>query len=141
MFDFQIVDEKYIYYIYRHDTVGVGLEGHALHRMNLDGSDIMLAAYEVSEASGMSRGHFHYKVVDGWIDCGEFKEAQDVIKKYSGTGVPKINKNGVSNIEFVSTEKVIGQYYKNGKWNDTKRVAIHHGKKASHIVSVEELND
>ena len=73
LFDFQIVDEKYIYYTYRHDTVGVGLEGHALHRMNLDGSDIMIAAYEVSEASGMSRGHFHYKVVDGWVDCGEFK--------------------------------------------------------------------
>ena len=25
LFDFQIVDEKYIYYTYRHDTVGVGL--------------------------------------------------------------------------------------------------------------------
>ena len=73
LFDFQIVDGKYIYYSYSYDTVGVGLEGHALHRMNLDGSDIMIAAYEVSEASGMGRGHFQYKVVDGWVDCGEFK--------------------------------------------------------------------
>ena len=41
--------------------------------MNLDGSDIMIAAYEVSEASGMGGGHFHFEVVDGWVDCGEFK--------------------------------------------------------------------
>ena len=73
LFDFQIVDEKYIYYTYRHDTYGVGLEGHALHRMNLDGSDIMIAAYEVSGADGMGVSHFEYKVVDGWVDCGEFK--------------------------------------------------------------------
>lgn len=70
--DFQIVEDQYIYFTYRHDTVGVGLEGHALHRMNLDGSNIMIAAYEVSGADfGIS--HFNYKVVDGWIDCGTFK--------------------------------------------------------------------
>ncbi len=72
LFDFQIVDDQYIYFTYRHDTLGVGLEGHALHRMNLDGSDIMIAAYEVSGADfGIS--HFDYKVVDGWVDCGTFK--------------------------------------------------------------------
>ena len=72
LYDFQIVDEKYIYYTYRHDTVGVGLEGHALHRMNLDGSEIMIVAYEVSGVDfGIS--HFDYKVVDGWVDCGIFK--------------------------------------------------------------------
>lgn len=70
--DFQIVDDQYIYFTYRHDTVGVGLEGHALYRMNLDGSDIMIAAYEVSGADfGIS--HFDYKVVDGLVDCGTFK--------------------------------------------------------------------
>ena len=72
LYEFQIVDEKYIYYVYRHDTVGAGIEGHALHRMNLDGSDIMIAAYEVSGVDfGIS--HFGYKVVDGWVDCGTFK--------------------------------------------------------------------
>lgn len=70
------------------------------------------------------------------------KEAQQIIKKYSGTGAPKANSKGaVSNIEFVSTENIVGQYCKDGKWIDTKRVAIHHGKKSSHIVPVEELND
>lgn len=77
LYDFQIVEERYIYYTYRHDTIGVGLEGHALQRMNLDGSEKMIAAYEVSccEASGTntSQSHFNYKVEDGWVDCGDFK--------------------------------------------------------------------
>lgn len=48
LYDFQIVDDKYIYYVYCFDTTGVGIEGHALHRMNLDGSNEIIAAYEVS---------------------------------------------------------------------------------------------
>ena len=70
--DFQIVDGQYIYYTYRHDTIGVGLEGHALHRMNLDGSDKMIVAYEVSGID-MGVSHFDYKVDDGWVDCDTFK--------------------------------------------------------------------
>ena len=72
LYDFQIVDEQYIYYTYRHDTIGVGLEGHALHRMNLDGSEKMIAAYEVSGID-MGTSHFNYKVEAGWVDCGTFK--------------------------------------------------------------------
>lgn len=72
LFDFQIVDGQYIYYTYSYDTVGVGLEGHALHRMNLDGSGKMIAAYEVSGAD-FGTSHFDYKVADGWADCGTFK--------------------------------------------------------------------
>lgn len=72
--DFQIVDEQYIYYTCRHDTIGVGLDGHALHRMNLDGSEKMVAAYEVSGID-LSTSHFDYKVEDGWVDCGTFKMA------------------------------------------------------------------
>lgn len=69
-------------------------------------------------------------------------EALEFIQKYSGTGIPKTNKKGVaSNIEFVSSENIIGQYYKGGKWIDTKRAAIHHGKKASHLVPVEESDN
>lgn len=70
--DFQIVDEQYIYYTYRYDTIGVGLEGHALHRMNLDGSERMIAAYEVT-GPDMGTSHFDYKVEDDWVDCGTFK--------------------------------------------------------------------
>lgn len=75
LYYFQIVDEQYIYYTYRHDTIGVGLEGHALHRMNLDGSDKMVAAYEVSGIDGGDHfgGHFGYRVVDGWVDSELFR--------------------------------------------------------------------
>ncbi|MCM1263885.1 MAG: DUF5050 domain-containing protein [Butyrivibrio sp.] len=77
LYDFQIVDEQYIYYTYRHDTVGVGLDGHAIQRMNLDGSDKMIAAWEVSfcESPGTATGtsHFNIKVEDGWADYGDFK--------------------------------------------------------------------
>jgi hypothetical protein len=72
LYDFQIVDEQYIYYTYRHDTYGVGLDGHALHRMRLDGSEIMIVAYEVS-GTDFGISHFDFKVVDGWVDCGTFK--------------------------------------------------------------------
>ena len=72
LYDFQIVDDKYIYYTYCNDTIGVGLKRHAMHRMNLDGSDIMIVAYEVSGID-MNTSHFDYKVENGWIDCGDFK--------------------------------------------------------------------
>lgn len=72
LYDFQIVDHQYIYYTYSFDTLGVGLEGHALHRMDLDGSNIMITAYELS-GIGLSESHFDYKVEDGWVDCGNFK--------------------------------------------------------------------
>lgn len=42
---FQIVDNQYIYFSYRHTTVGVGNDGFALHRMNLDGTERIIAAY------------------------------------------------------------------------------------------------
>lgn len=74
LYDFQIVDDRYIYYTYCFDTIGVGLEYHAMHRMNLDGSDIMIVAYEVSGID-MYTSHFDYKVEDGWIDCGNFRMA------------------------------------------------------------------
>ncbi|MCL2072197.1 MAG: DUF5050 domain-containing protein, partial [Oscillospiraceae bacterium] len=43
--NFQIVDDKYIYFSYSYNTVGAGEEGHALHRMNLNGSEQIIAAY------------------------------------------------------------------------------------------------
>lgn len=63
--DFQIVDNEFIYYTYRHDTVGVGLEGHALHRMNLDGSDINIVTYEI-DGMGISGSSMDFKVKGDW---------------------------------------------------------------------------
>ncbi|MEG0914010.1 MAG: polymorphic toxin type 50 domain-containing protein [Oscillospiraceae bacterium] len=68
-------------------------------------------------------------------------DAQQLILKYSGKGAPVITSGGsVSNKEFVSVDYVIGQYCTaDGQWVDTKRIEIHHGKTASHIVPVKEI--
>ena len=47
LYDFSVDDES-IYFTYCFDTVGVGLEGHALHRMDLNGDNIITVAYELS---------------------------------------------------------------------------------------------
>jgi len=52
---YQIVD-GYIYYAHSYDTIGVGIEGHALHRIDLDGSNHMIAAYETN-GLGIVSGH------------------------------------------------------------------------------------
>ena len=72
LYDFQIVDDKYIYYVYCFDTTGVGIDGHALHRMNLDGSNEIIAAYEVS-SDILKSSHFDYKIKNGWIYYNNFK--------------------------------------------------------------------
>ncbi|MCD7831628.1 MAG: polymorphic toxin type 50 domain-containing protein [Firmicutes bacterium] len=67
-------------------------------------------------------------------------EAQEFILSHYATGTPRVTQNkNVSNVEYVNSDKVIGTYCKDGKWYDTKRVAIHYGKKGSHIVPVEEI--
>ena len=65
-------DDKYIYYVYCFDTTGVGIEGHALHRMNLDGSNEIIAAYEVS-SDILKCSHFDYKIKKGWVYYKNFK--------------------------------------------------------------------
>ena len=67
------------------------------------------------------------------------EEVQSIITQYAGKGDVWVDKSGnVSNKAFVTVDKVIGQYYNNGKWTDTKRIAIHYGKKGTHIVPVKE---
>lgn len=91
-------------------------------------------AYMVSREA---RGH----TVQGKLFLTE-EEAQDFINRMSGTGVPKTDRNGnVQNVEFVSGDKVIGKYMSGGEWKETRRAAIHYGKRASHIVPVEERHD
>lgn len=67
------------------------------------------------------------------------QEAQTLIDRYAGTGAPGITKNGtVRNVEYVSTDHVIGQYNNLSGWHDTRRFAIHYGKNGAHIVPVKE---
>ena len=66
-----------------------------------------------------------------------YEEAQKLINLYSGTGEPKVSNGGKTmDIEFVRLNKTVGQYKKDGKWVDTKCLAIYHSKKGTHIVPV-----
>ena len=69
------------------------------------------------------------------------EEAERLIQTYSGTGKPRVYKNGdVSNIEYAQAEHTVGKVFDDtsGKWIETRRFAIHHGKSGSHIVPVKE---
>ena len=71
VYDFTI-DGEYIYYSYCFDTTGVGLDGHALHRMDLDGNDIVAVAYELS-GPDLKGSHFDVVVKDGWAIYENYK--------------------------------------------------------------------
>ncbi|NLS85761.1 MAG: hypothetical protein GXZ14_09255 [Ruminococcaceae bacterium] len=68
-------------------------------------------------------------------------EAQQLISKYAGKGTPYITDSAsVSNKEFATAPKVIGQYCTaDGKWIDTKRFQIQYGKNNCHMVPVKEF--
>ena len=64
--------------------------------------------------------------------------AQLIIQTLAGNGTPKMTNAGkVSNIEYGDWADFVGVYFKDGVPHRTKRVAIHYGKKGSHIVPVE----
>lgn len=68
-----------------------------------------------------------------------FEEAQKVIEDYSGTGIIRVKRDGTAaDVEFITCKTTLGEYFENGKWYKTKRAAIHHGKKGSHIVPIKE---
>ena len=71
IYDFSIANE-YIYFTYCFDTVGVGLEGHALHRMDLNGYNIITVAYEISSPS-LQGSHFDVRIEDGWAIYTNYK--------------------------------------------------------------------
>lgn len=69
------------------------------------------------------------------------EEVERLIQTYSGTGRPRVYRNGdVSNIEYAQAEHAVGKVFDDtsGKWIETRRFAIHHGKSGSHIVPVKE---
>lgn len=71
LYDFS-VDDEYIYFTYCFDTVGVGLEGHALHRMDLNGDNIITVAYELSSPS-LQGSHYNVSIEDGWAIYSNYK--------------------------------------------------------------------
>ncbi|MEG1525689.1 MAG: polymorphic toxin type 50 domain-containing protein [Clostridia bacterium] len=92
--------------------------------------------YQQYEATRIAKG----STAQGRLTINE-AEAQQLVLKYSGKGVPVITSGGsISNKEFVSADHAIGQCCTaDGQWLDTKRFEIHHGKKSSHIVPVKEI--
>lgn len=64
---FDIVND-YIYFTYSIDTTGPGIEAHAMHRINLDGSNPIIVAYEY-DLPKYGYCHFNYRVIDEWVYC------------------------------------------------------------------------
>lgn len=64
-------------------------------------------------------------------------EVQKVINEKHGTGIIRTDKVGnASNVEYITCDKIIGQYYAKGEFHDTKKAAIHYSKKGAHLVPI-----
>ncbi len=65
-----------------------------------------------------------------------------MVDRYSGTGEPKLNQEGEwTHKEFIVADVPIGIVVnqKTLERSETKRFAIHYGKKGTHIVPAEEI--
>ncbi|MBQ6877956.1 MAG: hypothetical protein IJO22_06110 [Oscillospiraceae bacterium] len=79
------------------------------------------------------KGHTYQSILT--IDDNQ---TQKLINIFSGKGEPKKVKNNTSvNVEYVDADVVVGKYYSNGQYHDTKRFAIHYGKDGAHIIPVD----
>lgn len=68
------------------------------------------------------------------------QEAQEFVDSHAGTGtvVVQIHKSGALKIvEFTNADRVIGRYYKNNAYHDTKRAGIYYSKRGVHVVPTE----
>lgn len=68
-------------------------------------------------------------------------DADMLIKKYAATGYVSISNGKDGNIkirEYVQTDKIIGKWFGNGTYTDTRRAAIHYSKRGGHIVPISE---
>lgn len=63
---YQIVGD-YIYYGQYFDTIGVGIERHSLHRMDLDGGGDIITVYETYGPQGAFGGGHLGDIRDGWV--------------------------------------------------------------------------
>ena len=64
-------------------------------------------------------------------------EAQEIINKYSGTGIIKTDRNGKPlNLEKIKCDKVIGEYWDKGEYHETRKAIIVHSKRGSHIYAI-----
>ena len=66
-------------------------------------------------------------------------EIEELVNHFSTTGtvIVRSNSNGNTQIvEYVTTDKVVGQYYQGNAYHDSVRVAIHYSKTGYHVFPV-----
>lgn len=65
------------------------------------------------------------------------EEVQEIINNKHGTGIIRTDRNGnPTNIERITCDKVIGQYYAKGEFHDTAKAALHYSKRGTHLVPI-----
>lgn len=97
------------------------------------------AEFERYKAQRLSKGQTPQSVMTITI-----QEAQEFVDKYVGTGtvVVQTQKSGaIKIIEFTDTDRVIGRYYKNNAYHNTKRAGIYYSKKGTHVVPTSPKED
>ncbi|MDR2166835.1 MAG: hypothetical protein LBE35_03155 [Clostridiales bacterium] len=65
-----------------------------------------------------------------------FDEAQEILRLHAGTGNAH---GGVSNVEFINLDKIVGVYEDKGRYISSRRLQIIYGKRSSHLFPVKEL--
>lgn len=69
------------------------------------------------------------------------EDAQKIIERKAGTGIIKVDRNGMPRPqEQITCDEIIGQYYVNGQYVDTNKAVIHYAKKSAHLVPVRGEN-
>lgn len=64
------------------------------------------------------------------------EKAQEIIRTRAGTGIIRSDRKGERPVEDINCHFVVGRYFGNDKYHETTKVAIHYGKKSSHIVPI-----
>ncbi len=128
--------------------------------LNTSENNVLKSKLDTGELSGKISFQMQSKHIEGTPQYEQYKnarlqkgdnpqsiltisreEAQELVEKYSGTGNVLISPSGqntVKIVEFVTTDKVVGKYYADDKFVDTKRFGIYYSKRGAHIVPVRE---
>lgn len=88
-------------------------------------------------------GHNNYIEGRSYLTIS-LEEAQELVNKYSGTGVFELTRNGgIKNKELILVDKIIGVNVSNktGELTETNRFYIHYSKNGTHIVPTMKGSD
>ena len=92
--------------------------------------------FEQYRASRLAKGKTPQSILTLSTD-----QAQNAIERCKCTGTVQITRAGTKSVkivEFCSTETVVGRYFDNGGYYDTKRIGIYYSRFGAHIVPVKE---